>query len=71
MIGPSGSARVLVATRPVGFRKEAEGLAALVRAVMSVDPFDGSVYVFRAQREDRVNLADLDGRASACSPTAP
>jgi len=31
MIGPAGAVRVLVATKPVDFRKGAEGLAALVR----------------------------------------
>ena len=56
VIGPSGAVRVLVATRPVDFRKGAEGLAALVRDVMGADPFDGAVYVFRAKRADRVKL---------------
>jgi hypothetical protein len=31
VIGPSGAMRLLVATRPVDFRKGAEGLAALFR----------------------------------------
>jgi transposase len=31
MIGPTSAVRVLVATKPVDFRKGAEGLAALVR----------------------------------------
>ena len=61
MIGPSGAVRVLVATRPVNFRKGAEGLAALVRDVMGSDPFDGAVYVFRAKRADRVKLLFWDG----------
>ena len=61
MIGPSGAVRVLVATRPVDFRKGAEGLAALVRDVMGADPFDGAVYVFRAKRADRVKLVYWDG----------
>ena len=61
MIGPSGSVRVLIATRPVDFRKGAEGLAALVRDVMGADPFDGAVYVFRAKRADRVKLVFWDG----------
>jgi transposase len=30
MIGPTGAVRVMVATKPVDFRKGAEGLAALV-----------------------------------------
>ena len=56
VIGLLGAVRVLVATRPVDFRKGAEGLVALVRDVMGADPFDGAVYVFRAKRADRVKL---------------
>jgi transposase len=42
----------MVSTRPVDFRKGAEGLAALVREEMKSDPFCGVVYVFRAKRAD-------------------
>src|SRR6201747_1054384 len=61
MIGPTGAVRVMVATRPVDFRKGAEGLAALVRETMGADPFSGTVYVFRAKRADRINLIFWDG----------
>ena len=61
VIGPSGNVRVLVATKPVDFRKGAEGLAALVREAMRTDPFSGVVYVFRAKRADRVKLIFWDG----------
>ena len=61
MIGPTGAIRVLVATKPVDFRKGAEGLAALVREQMQADPFSGAVYVFRAKRADRVKLIYWDG----------
>lgn len=61
MIGPTGAVRVLVATRPVDFRKGAEGLAALVRETMGADPFSGAVYVFRAKRADRIKLVFWDG----------
>jgi transposase len=61
MIGPSGAVRVMVATKPVDFRKGAEGLAALVREAMGSDPFSGSVYVFRSKRADRVKLVFWDG----------
>ena len=61
MIGPSGNVRVMVATRPVDFRKGAEGLAALVREMIRADPFSGVVYVFRAKRADRVKLIFWDG----------
>lgn len=55
MIGPTGAVRVLVATKPVDFRKGAEGLAALVRDTMKAEPFSGAVYVFRAKRAQRVS----------------
>ena len=56
MIGPTGAVRVMVATKPVDFRKGAEGLAGLVRETMGADPFDGAIYVFRAKRADRIKL---------------
>ena len=61
MIGPTGAVRVLVATKPVDFRKGAEGLAALVRETMKSEPFSGAVYVFRAKRADRIKLIFWDG----------
>jgi transposase len=51
----------MVATRPVDFRKGAEGLATLVREAMMADPFSGAVYVFRAKRADRIKLIFWDG----------
>jgi transposase len=61
VIVASGGVRVLVATKPVDFRKGMEGLAALVREAMGADPFNGVVYVFRAKRADRVKLIFWDG----------
>ncbi|APT59893.1 hypothetical protein RGI145_21575 [Roseomonas gilardii] len=49
---PSG-ARVLLATRPVDFRKGAYGLAA---EVLGQDPFSGVVLVFRSRRADRIKI---------------
>jgi hypothetical protein len=46
---PAGM-RVLVATRPVDFRKGGEGLAALVREALGEDPFSGTIFVFRCKR---------------------
>jgi transposase len=56
---PAG-ARVLLATRPVDFRKGAHGLAALAAAVLGEDPFSGVVVVFRATRSDRVKILVWD-----------
>ena len=61
MIGPGADARVLVATRPVDFRKGADSLGALVKAEYGADPFSGVVYVFRAKRADRIKLVWWDG----------
>jgi transposase len=51
----------MVATKPIDFRKGAEGLAALVREEMKANPFSGAVYVFRAKRADRIKLIFWDG----------
>jgi transposase len=61
MIGPGTDARVMVATRPVDFRKGADSLAAMVKAQLGADPFSGVVYVFRAKKADRVKLVWWDG----------
>jgi transposase len=50
MIVPPSGVRVLVATRPVDFRRGADGLAAVVQTVLRQDPFSGAVYVFRSKR---------------------
>ena len=61
MIGPTGAVQVMIATKPVDFRKSADGLAALVRESLAADPFSGAVYVFRAKRADRIKLVFWDG----------
>ncbi len=61
VIGPTGAVRVMVARKPVDFRKGAEGLAILVCEAMLADPFSGTVYVFRAKRVDRIKLIFWDG----------
>ena len=48
MIGPSGTVRVMVATKAVDFRKGAEGLAALVRETMMADPFSAGAVQLRS-----------------------
>ena len=61
MIAPPVGVRVLVATKPVDFRKGAGGLAALVKDEMGADPFSGVIYVFRAKRADKIKLLYWDG----------
>lgn len=57
---PSG-ARILLATRPVDFRKGAHGLAALAAEVLGEDPFSSAVLVFRSRRADRTKILVWDG----------
>ncbi len=53
----SGGNAVLVATRPVDFRKGADGLVALVRETLrETIRFLGTVFVFRSKRTDRVKI---------------
>jgi transposase len=61
MISIPAGVRVLVATRPVDFRRGAHGLAALAAEMLGEDPFSGAVLVFRAKRGDRVKLLLWDG----------
>ena len=57
---PSG-ARILLATRPVDFRRGAHSLAALAAEMLGEDPFSGVVLVFRSRRADRVKILVWDG----------
>ncbi|WP_368041174.1 IS66 family insertion sequence element accessory protein TnpB [Leisingera sp. ANG59] len=57
----SQGVRILVATKPVDFRKGHDGLAALVQSTLAEDPFTGTVFVFRAKRADRMKILFWDG----------
>ena len=60
MIAVPARMRVLVATRPIDFRKGAHGLAALAQEVLAEDPFSGTVIVYRSKRSDRVKILVWD-----------
>ena len=53
--------RVMVASKPVDFRRGMDGLAALVTQVLLTDPFAGDVFIFRSKRADRLKLIFWDG----------
>lgn len=61
MITVPSQVRILVASRPVDFRKGMDGLAAVVQQVLRADPFAGDVFIFRAKRADRVKIIVWDG----------
>ena len=45
---PSNRVRVMVATKPIDFRKGHDRLAAMVKNKLRKDLFTGTVFVFRA-----------------------
>ena len=51
---------MLLATRPIDFRKGAHSLAALAQEVLAEDPFSGAVIVYRAKRSDRLKILVWD-----------
>jgi transposase len=57
---PAG-ARILLASKPVDFRKGAHSLAALATEVLGADPFSGTVLVFRSRCADRIKVLVWDG----------
>ena len=61
MIAPPAGACILLATRPVDFRKGAHSLAALAAEVLGADPFSGAVLVFRSRHADRIKILIWDG----------
>jgi transposase len=62
MITVPAGIRVLVATKPVDFRRGADGLAALVREQLKQNPFSGTIFIFRSKRAaDRLKILAWDG----------
>ena len=61
MISVPAGVRVLVATKPVDFRRGADSLAALAKEELQRDPFSGTIFVFRSKRADRLKILAWDG----------
>lgn len=61
MLSLSGKQGIFACTKPVDFRKQHDGLVALVREQLENDPFDGSIFVFFNKRRDRIKLLLWDG----------
>ena len=68
MIAALAGVKDMVATRPVDFRKGADGLAALVREQLRHDPFSGMIFVFRSKRADRRSAMERCGSPPRSSP---
>jgi transposase len=53
--------RILIASKPVDFRKGINGLAALVSPALGANPYSGDIYVFRSKRNDRLKMIVWNG----------
>ena len=61
MIGLRSDLKVLVASRPIDFRRGVHGLVAMVAQALSAEPYCGDIFVFRSKRKDRLKLIVWDG----------
>ena len=56
MLTLPSSVRLFVATQPCDGRKGIDGLAALVRSTLDLDPLSGQMFVFFSRRWDRARI---------------
>ena len=61
MIVPAQAVKIVIATKPVDFRKGHDGLAAVAERELGLDPHSGVIVVFRAKRGDRIKVLLWDG----------
>jgi transposase len=61
VIVPSQAVKIVIATKPVDFRKGHDGLAAVAERELGLDPHSGVIVVFRAKRGDRIKVLLWDG----------
>jgi len=68
MIGLPPSVRIYLATCPADMRKAYDGLAALVKGQMRLDPYSGYLFVFFNKRKNlcKILFWDRDGYALLC-----
>lgn len=61
MIIPSQAIRIVIATKPMDFRKGHDGLAAVVQNELGLDPYTSVIVIFRSKRADRIKALLWDG----------
>ena len=61
VIFPDASLRIVVATRPVGFRRGHDALAATASGEPGLDIYSGVIVIFRSKRGDRLKALAWDG----------
>lgn len=58
---PGASPRIVLATRPVDFRRGHDALAATAAVELGLDIYSGLIVIFRSKRGDRLKLIHWDG----------
>jgi transposase len=61
MVTPGQRTPIVIATKPVDFRRGHDGLAATVQNELGLDPHSGLTVIFRSKRGDRVKILVWDG----------
>jgi hypothetical protein len=56
LLSVSESSRIFVARDPADFRKQFDGLAAIARDQLDMDPCSGHMFVFFNKRRDRIKI---------------
>ncbi len=62
MIQVTPQMRILVAVKPIDFRKGIDSLCRVCREVLNDNPFNGAVFVFRNRRRTAIKLLVYDGQ---------
>ena len=60
MLTVSAGAKVYLAVEPVDLRRGHDGLCALVRGALGLDPYGGHFFVFVGKRGDRIKILFWD-----------
>ena len=60
MLTLAAGTKVFLATAPVDLRRGHDGLCALVRSALTLDPFAGHLFVFIGRRVDRIKVLFWD-----------
>lgn len=62
MIQITPQMRIMVAVEPVDFRCGIDGLCAICRNILKVDPFSGYLFVFRNRAGTSIKVISFDGQ---------
>jgi len=60
MLTVAAGTRVYLATEPVDLRRGHDGLCALVRGALALDPYAGHLFAFVGKRGDRIKILFWD-----------